>query len=150
MRTGGFIYAIGAEGSPHVKIGHTRTAVKKRLRALQIGHPSRLHILATVPVDDHLARIEKQIHRFLADQQQQGEWFAVQVDQDQLEALIMRAVQCLADEKSRKIAEDAERLAAQHATHAMASIPVFGQRVKRMRERRGLSVQELAERATTT
>jgi XRE family transcriptional regulator, master regulator for biofilm formation len=32
----------------------------------------------------------------------------------------------------------------------MASIPVFGQRVKRMRERRGLSVQELAERARTT
>ena len=32
----------------------------------------------------------------------------------------------------------------------MASIPVFGQRVKRMRERRGLSVQELAERAHTT
>jgi XRE family transcriptional regulator, master regulator for biofilm formation len=32
----------------------------------------------------------------------------------------------------------------------MASIPLFGQRVKRMRERRGLSVQELAERAETT
>ena len=32
----------------------------------------------------------------------------------------------------------------------MASIPLFGQRVKRMRERRGLSVQELATRAQTT
>ena len=32
----------------------------------------------------------------------------------------------------------------------MASIPLFGQRVKRRRERQGLSVQELAARAGTT
>jgi DNA-binding XRE family transcriptional regulator len=133
VNPGGFIYAIGAEGSPHIKIGKTTGPVVKRLAALQVGYPARLHIRTAVPVEQDLGRIEKAIHRFLATDRQQGEWFAVQVDQDQLEALIVRAVQWLAAQDARPGARK-------------ESIPGLAQRIQALRMKRGLSVQELAKR----
>jgi DNA-binding XRE family transcriptional regulator len=129
----GFIYAIGAEGEPSVKIGKTARPVAKRLAALQVGYSARLQIRASVPVEQDLSRIEKAIHRFLDSDRQQGEWFAVQVDQGQLEALIVRAVQWLAAE-------------AAHKGPQKESIPGLAQRIQELRTKRGLSVQELARR----
>lgn len=64
-KLGGVIYALGAVGTSLVKIGSTRTAVEKRRKQLQTGQPFALEVLATVAVETHLARIEKQVHAFL-------------------------------------------------------------------------------------
>jgi hypothetical protein len=46
MSEGGFIYAIGVEGVPSVKIGKTAGPVIKRLAMLQTGQPAPLKVLA--------------------------------------------------------------------------------------------------------
>ena len=107
MKTDGFIYAIGIEGRQGVKIGKTTGPIAKRLSMLQVGQPEPLALLAHVHVTQGLSQIEKAIHQFLAADRQRGEWFAVQVDQAQLEALIVRAVQWIADEEVRRAATPA-------------------------------------------
>jgi DNA-binding XRE family transcriptional regulator len=93
MSSGGTIYAIGAEGIAWVKIGSTRMAATRRLQELQIGQPFPLTLLATVPVDDNLQRIERQVHAFLAEERRRGEWFEIALDAEALAALVVRAVQ---------------------------------------------------------
>ena len=92
MSTNGFIYAIGVDGSTYVKIGYTRSSVHARLKQLQTGQASPLHIVAAIPIEKHMRRIEKQIHAFLASERQHGEWFDIPMDSEQLQALILRAV----------------------------------------------------------
>jgi ribosome-binding protein aMBF1 (putative translation factor) len=154
VKTGGFIYAIGAEGEPSVKIGKTARPVAKRLAALQIGYPARLQIRAAVPVEQDLNRIEKAIHRFLESDRQQGEWFAVQVDQDQLQALIVRAVQWLAAEETRKATLEAEKRAALEAMRrarraaeigTMGESTQLGTRIRRRRRDLDLTQAHLAK-----
>ncbi len=96
--TAGSIYAIGAAGSPYIKIGSTTTSVEQRLKTLQTGQPAALHIVAKHPVETDLHRIERQIHKFLAAERHHGEWFALMLDPDALSQLIMRAVDYLAEE----------------------------------------------------
>jgi len=84
---GGIIYAIGAVGTSYVKIGSTRTAVEKRLKALQIGQPFPLQTLAAVAVESDLSRIEHQVHKFLAEERRRGEWFDAPIDAVFLEKL---------------------------------------------------------------
>ena len=132
MSESGFIYAIGAEGEPSVKIGKTARSVAKRLAALQIGHPAPLQVLASVPVDQDLSRIEKAIHRFLEADRQQGEWFAAPVGQGQLEALIARAVQWLATEEASKAPRK-------------EFIPGLAQRIQELRTKRGMPAAVLAK-----
>lgn len=91
MTTGGFIYAIGAEGHPQVKIGSTKGSVEKRLAQLQTGYPGRLAILATVAVESNLLDIETRIHTFLIDQHVHGEWFAIAMSQERLVDLVFYA-----------------------------------------------------------
>jgi DNA-binding XRE family transcriptional regulator len=123
--SGGFIYAIGAEGSPHVKIGKTSGEVVKRVARLQTGYPARLSILAQARIEDDLDRLEKALHQMLESKHIYGEWFAIEVDQGQLEALILRAVQWLAE------------------AHGQKSMHI-GERIQRLREERGWTQQELA------
>jgi ribosome-binding protein aMBF1 (putative translation factor) len=134
MSTGGFIYAIGSEGIASVKIGKTTGPVAKRLTALQIGHPAPLTVRASVSVTHDLSRIEKAIHRFLEADRQRGEWFAVEVDQEQLEALIVRAVQWLAEEEISTPTKNC----------AMMSL---GQRVRKARRNKDLLQTDLATQA---
>lgn len=94
----GTIYAVGIDGGSHVKIGKTTVSIQKRMAGLQSGHPARVHLLATVAVKQNLSRIELAIHRLLAKEWQRGEWFAVEMDQDRLESLVLRAVQWLEKE----------------------------------------------------
>jgi hypothetical protein len=103
MKTGGYIYAIGAVGRPQVKIGLTREAVAERLRALQAESPVPLVLLGSVHVPKHLDRVKKHVHGLLAAQRLQGEWFAVAMDTRQLAALVTRAQRVLtARRTSRK------------------------------------------------
>lgn len=48
--TSSTLYAIGVAGSPLVKIGWTKGSALKRLKVLQTGQPSPLHLLAEVPM----------------------------------------------------------------------------------------------------
>jgi hypothetical protein len=93
---GGTIYAIGAQGTPLVKIGSTSKAVATRLAQLQTGQPFVLHVIAAANVEGNLSKIEHQIHIFLQAEQRRGEWFETTMDVPKLEALILRAVQELA------------------------------------------------------
>jgi DNA-binding XRE family transcriptional regulator len=93
MPNGGTIYAIGVEGSSLVKIGCTTGTVEKRLQSLQTGQPFSLHVLAAIPIDTHVQRIERQVHAFLAQERRRGEWFDIAFDAEALAALVVRAVQ---------------------------------------------------------
>lgn len=95
MSKSGFIYAIGIDGMSVVKIGQTGGSVKKRLDDLQIGHPGVLKVVASVYVEQHLTAIERAVHRFLDTYHQRGEWFAIAMDQEQLETLTMQAITCV-------------------------------------------------------
>jgi DNA-binding XRE family transcriptional regulator len=134
MSSGGFIYAIGIEGMACVKIGKTAGSVEKRLMMLQTGQPALLILLASVPVNKDIHRIEKAIHHFLATDRQRGEWFAVAINQGQLEALILRAMESLAEETPPHIEE-------RELQHAPDSV---GKRIKQLRQARGMAQGQLA------
>src|SRR5262245_14351204 len=119
MAHGGFIYAIGAEGSSHVKIGSTQGSTTKRLKQLQVGHPLPLTVLATVAVDHDARQVEKALHRLLIEHRHHGEWFALAVDQDSLKALVVQAEQSMQPD-------------------------TVGERIKRLRQKRGLTQRQLA------
>jgi hypothetical protein len=65
------------------------------MQSIQAGKASRLSILAQVPVDANLRRVERLVHTFLAQERQQGEWFAAPMDQSTLEQLVARAIQLI-------------------------------------------------------
>lgn len=65
------IYFIGSHRAGFVKIGYSINP-KARLATLQVGHPGKLAILATV-VGDQL--LEAEYHRRFADYHVYGEWF---------------------------------------------------------------------------
>lgn len=91
MTSGGTIYAIGSPGTLWVKIGCTTLSVDIRLKQIQHGTPTPLTIIAAAPVAADLLRIERQIHRILADVRRQGEWFATAMNKAILTALITEA-----------------------------------------------------------
>jgi hypothetical protein len=139
---GGTIYAIGAVGTSYVKIGSTRPSVERRMRALQTAQPFSLQVLATVPVEEDLHRIEKQVHAFLATEGRRGEWFNLDIDMGQLEALIVRAIHYLHEEEARKI----RVRAAHHAGHRYLEDAFdcgMGTRIRAERERLALSREDL-------
>jgi DNA-binding XRE family transcriptional regulator len=136
-KPGGTIYAIGAVGTSYVKIGSTRTSVVERLKMLQTGQPFPLQILANVPVEEDLHRIEKQVHAFLEQERLQGEWFDIPMDMATLEALIVRAVAYLA----------AQATPQDRGERTQPIDPTLGERIRLMRRKHGLTQQELATRA---
>jgi hypothetical protein len=70
---GGFLYAIGAEGTGLVKIGSTHASVEKRLKELQTGQPFVLQVLAHITIETGVRQIEGYVHRFLAQERRRGE-----------------------------------------------------------------------------
>jgi len=140
---GGTIYAIGAVGTSLVKIGCTTKTVERRLVALQTGQPFPLQVVAALPVETNLHRIEKLIHQFLETERQHGEWFALEIDQPRLEALILRAVQWLHDEQRRQEEEHLQH-EQKHQNGDKLRREILGERVRRLRMARGLSQTELA------
>jgi DNA-binding XRE family transcriptional regulator len=134
---GGYVYAIGAEGTSLVKIGSALASVEDRRKLLQTGHPSPLHILAKVPVEADVRRVESRIHAFLATERHRGEWFDITIDTAQLTALVVRALEYLA-------AEDA--LPKRSKREPSSGIPGLGERIRQTREAYGMSQAELARR----
>lgn len=67
-----YVYFVKAVDSDSVKIGRA-TDVSKRIRALQIGHDSKLELLALVPA--HFG-LERALHRRFRHQHRRGEWYA--------------------------------------------------------------------------
>ncbi len=117
MKTGGYVYAIGAVGTRRVKIGLTRGAVEERLQALQTEHPSPLTLLAVVRVQKHLDRVTKHVHAFLSVHHLSDAWFAVRMDTQMLEALVTRAQQVLTSrEQSRRAAARGLRIEGERRT----------------------------------
>ena len=98
---GGILYAIGAPGTPYVKIGRTRTPVEKRLGSLQSGYPAPLQVFAAVAIPENLSTIEAYVHAFLHKERRRGEWFEVEIaDNAQLEAVIASAMQYAAEQEA--------------------------------------------------
>lgn len=132
-KPGGTIYAIGAQGTPWVKIGCTHIPVEERLRTLQIGQPFPLHLIAAVPVEADMRRIEKYVHDFLSAERRRGEWFEMPMDLVTLEALIVRAIASLS-----LLEEPQPRT-------TKAPVPtLLGQRIRTLRESKGMSQAALA------
>jgi hypothetical protein len=74
MRTesvGGYVYAIGMEGTPLVKIGMAKD-VGQRLATLKRGVPLRLLYAVCV---EYPGMLEREIHSILQPLRQRGEWF---------------------------------------------------------------------------
>ena len=111
-KPGGYIYAIGAEGTDFVKIGSTRVSVEKRMKGLQTGQPFPLRVLAVTPVQENMRYIEVSIHRFLDQERQRGEWFLIKIeDNAALEQLIVRALSYVAkQEETQRLAKERIRL----------------------------------------
>jgi ribosome-binding protein aMBF1 (putative translation factor) len=134
MSSGGTLYAIASEGTALVKIGCTTGTVEKRLKSLQTGQPFSLHVLASVPVEADVQRIEKQVHAFLAQERRRGEWFEISLDAAALAALVVRAVQFVKQADERR------------STPAPGCAGNFGQAVRKARIDKGWSQQALSAR----
>ena len=66
-----FVYFIQGENGGPIKIGLSQD-VKKRLYALQIGHPDNLVVLVDIPGDEV---VELEMHKKFDDCRLRGEWF---------------------------------------------------------------------------
>jgi hypothetical protein len=72
-----FVYLI-ASGRNIIKVGMARD-VGKRARALQTAGPFEMQIIHKIEVaDDHVAALEKLIHKRLKRYHLRGEWFCVE------------------------------------------------------------------------
>ena len=133
--TAGYVYAIGSEDFPFVKIGHT-TNVAARLAQLQTGNPYRLEVLGTWP---GTFALEQLVHQSFAFQRLRGEWFDFD-GQDPVDAIngVVRLVcQAVKDtEAARKPkAPSAARMSAEDRDRQMLSL---------VSSRSGVSLSELA------
>jgi hypothetical protein len=70
----GLIYYIACAETKRLKIGFTRGAVEKRLRALQTGSAGQLVIAAVHPGDPDDERF---LHHYFRSQRLHGEWFTM-------------------------------------------------------------------------
>ena len=68
------IYFIRAEGTNEVKVGYSKSSALTRLKRLQTGCSKKL-VLEAVAHGDR--REEQRLHRELADERLQGEWFTL-------------------------------------------------------------------------
>jgi hypothetical protein len=72
----GLTYIVGGTGQSLCKIGRTAGDPRNRVDHMQTGSPVRLVLIATLPHP----RWEDVLHHHYADQRQQGEWFALELD----------------------------------------------------------------------
>lgn len=68
----GVVYFIHDPSNAAVKIGYSASDPRRRLRTLQVGHPTKLVLLANIPGD---MTTESEMHARFAAQSMRGEWF---------------------------------------------------------------------------
>jgi DNA-binding XRE family transcriptional regulator len=138
----GYIYAIGTPGESYVKVGSTQSPIIKRLRALQVAHPYPLEVFALVPVDENMQAIERLIHQFLANERGHltGEWFEGRLNETQLTDFVVRAVQYIAEQETKKRQQEL-------SLESYGNPRMLGERLRVFRTRREWSQQELAARS---
>ena len=78
---GGYVYLICDPGQDTYKIGVTRDLTQKRLKYLQTGNSSQLHIIHSVYVEFPF-RVETMLHNKFKNKKAYGEWFYL--DQDDI------------------------------------------------------------------
>ena len=61
------------------KIGVTRNLVQDRLKKLQTGNASKLHMIHVIETE-HPFRLETMLHNKFKDKQVNGEWFSLTND----------------------------------------------------------------------
>ena len=78
---GGYVYLICDPGQDTYKIGVTRDLAQKRLKRLQTGNASELHIIHSVYAT-YPFRLETILHNKFKHKRATGEWFYL--DQDDI------------------------------------------------------------------
>lgn len=75
----GVTYILQAGDENLFKVGHTRTPIEQRVKALQTGCPHPIKVYKTV-ASYFPERLEKILHKLMHEYRKQGEWFAVPVE----------------------------------------------------------------------
>lgn len=74
---GGYVYLICDPNNDTFKIGVTRDLNSNRLKKLQTGNSTELHIVSTYKCD-YPFRLEKMLHGKFANKQKLNEWFKLE------------------------------------------------------------------------
>lgn len=77
MAKSGYIYLICDPATDLFKIGLTTGDIHKRMKKLQTGNGTELH-LAYVHYTDHPYKLEKMLHNHFASKKTLNEWFALE------------------------------------------------------------------------
>jgi hypothetical protein len=97
----GWIYAAQEDGTPLVKIGYAGY-VPGRITALKYELRARHTLIASVYVRRLALQVERRIHRLLAPQRIEREWFYLSMSQDALAQLAQQALAELLEEECQK------------------------------------------------
>jgi hypothetical protein len=94
----GWIYAVQEGVTPLIKIGCTTYPLAHRLRQLEYQFHIQCSVVGAVSVPDKLFTVEKRIHRLLAAEHIEGEWFYLHMDQKLLASLVQQVCLRLSQE----------------------------------------------------
>lgn len=75
----GYIYLICDPNQNTYKIGVTRNLVQDRIKKLQTGNASELHMIHTVKTE-YPFRLETMLHNKFKDKKVNGEWYSLSQD----------------------------------------------------------------------
>lgn len=100
----GYVYLI-SDGT-YIKIGHTKTSIKRRIEDMQTGNANKLEVLAYARVEKS-SKLEKYLHDRYKEYKHRREWFRFKED-----GHIFDAVDIL--RKSEKIPNYVNSLIAEH------------------------------------
>jgi hypothetical protein len=95
---GGWIYAAQEAESPLVKIGYSGYYPTRRLKELAYQFRTTFTLIAAVEVPWWTQKIELNVHRLLATERIEGEWFYLHITQASLETLVKHAEALVSEE----------------------------------------------------
>lgn len=75
----GYIYLICDPNQNVYKIGVTKNLVQDRIKKLQTGNASELHIIHTIETE-YPFRLETMLHNKFKDKKVHGEWYSLSQD----------------------------------------------------------------------
>ena len=74
----GYVYLICDPSNDTYKIGVTRNINSNRIKKLQTGNSTELHIVKTFKCD-YPFRLEKMLHLYFTDKHELNEWYRLQL-----------------------------------------------------------------------